>query len=707
MSVKNNTLSPVIETVGDESEITNIDELVFNPRSKVKQFTETMSSRIPDPMLSSDEESEDDDENDAYDNNIMNLSDDSNDYYVYGKADLDYSSGDNSFDTTNFRGRPSSCVFVASLAAAMSDDHLCISVTKHFKKWGKLAMVKVLRDPSNRPYAFVQYTNDEDAKRALKGAQHSILDGRAIRCEPARVNRTLYVATTSDAALKEVDIRKNLEIFGEIEQLVGIGSLDKTMFSATKRNGYNNYNNNNNSNNNNNNNINNNNNPNSGHRAWFCKFVYRDDAIRAYADLRVKPFWIVEWAQNLDAVDKPSGDEIAEVTIDKFSIFVGQLSAKVTKEKLLQRFKRHGKIAESNLISRQQNTFAFIKYETEVAAAAAVERENHAMLLDKTMHVQYREMHHHVKKRSQASKAPSLLNLAPPPVNLPVRRASTGSILKPSAAPSVPQISTIPLRNQMGNFGFQDQAVSGPNNNSKTYSFNNYNNSNNKAMSASHNCGNQSSSTFSEKYASTNFNDDESLHGICSNQFISEPTAYSFRSSNFSSMRESDQLRTPTEMRTANGTISEPKSPTPSPTVRTANSTSVAKTLYSPTTVSGEHAEEGKNESESTNNLTRQTTINANNNFMPNAASVPYYYYLPSSQVDMYGNYADVTKLPPNSYYYYNPPNYQYYYADATIPGAADTYSPYNFMYYSTAIANPPKVNHGVNKPPSKSKNRV
>lgn len=35
---------------------------------------------------------------------------------------------------TSFRGRPSSCVFVASLAASLTDDDLSVSVTSHFEK---------------------------------------------------------------------------------------------------------------------------------------------------------------------------------------------------------------------------------------------------------------------------------------------------------------------------------------------------------------------------------------------------------------------------------------------------------------------------------------------------------------------------------------------------------------------------------------------
>lgn len=253
-----------------------------------------------------------------------------------------------------------------------------------------MAIVKVLRDTSDRPYAFVQYTNDADARRALNEGQHSVLNGRTIRCEPAKVNRTLYISTCHNYEVSFDDITQILSKYGEIEQI--FGDSDST-YKKSSSNG-----------------------------AWFCQFAYRDDAIRAYANLRLSPDWIVEWAQNIEH----HSEEIAqqEVEIDKCSIFVGQLDVKVTKELLSERFSRHGKISEIILVIRPGNNFAFIKFLTENAAAAAVERENHAVFMDRTMHVQYRELHH--KKNRQSSQTPRL-SLAPPPVNLPVRRASTGS----------------------------------------------------------------------------------------------------------------------------------------------------------------------------------------------------------------------------------------------------------------------------------------
>lgn len=289
------------------------------------------------------------------------------------------------FDIRSFKGKPSSCVFVASLASAKTDDYLSTSVSKHFCKWGNLVMVKVLRDTSNRPYAFVQYTNDSDASRALKEAHHSMLDGRMLRCEPAKVNRTLYVRASDGRYLSEFTIKKEMLEFGEIEQVTGAHyNNGRQKLSSTAK-----------------------------FNAWFCKFAYRDDAVRAYASLVGDPNWEVEWAQNIENKRQRSFSGI-----DKSSVFVGQLSLNITKEILRKRFTSHGNILSIKMISRPSGSFAFIKYDSEEATARAVERENHALLQGKTMHVQYREISN---DSSEFSDEEPSLQLAPPPVNVPTR----------------------------------------------------------------------------------------------------------------------------------------------------------------------------------------------------------------------------------------------------------------------------------------------
>lgn len=96
-----------------------------------------------------------------------------------------------------------------SLNSAKTEDELRQSVTQLFSqvpppvspkiklmspKWGELLNVKVLKDWANRPFSFVQYVTTQEASYALQRAQKASLDGRMIRVERARVNRTLYVS---------------------------------------------------------------------------------------------------------------------------------------------------------------------------------------------------------------------------------------------------------------------------------------------------------------------------------------------------------------------------------------------------------------------------------------------------------------------------------------------------------------------------------
>ncbi|GMF08636.1 unnamed protein product [Ambrosiozyma monospora] len=111
------------------------------------------------------------------------------------------------------------------------------------------------------------------------------------------------------------------------------------------------------------------------HRRWFCKYAFRQDAISAFANLKVKPYWNIEWAQNLE----DEYNNVPEVSIDRYSIFIGHLDPRISKDELVERFELHGQIKEAILVNRPLNNFAFIKFKTKEAAASAVERENHSM----------------------------------------------------------------------------------------------------------------------------------------------------------------------------------------------------------------------------------------------------------------------------------------------------------------------------------------
>jgi hypothetical protein len=91
--------------------------------------------------------------------------------------------------TNSNRGEPSACIFVASLNAQKTDEQLKESVSSAFTTFGSILDLKVMRDNQGRPYAFVQYEHEE----AIMVGHNQLLDGRPVRVEQARVNRTLFV----------------------------------------------------------------------------------------------------------------------------------------------------------------------------------------------------------------------------------------------------------------------------------------------------------------------------------------------------------------------------------------------------------------------------------------------------------------------------------------------------------------------------------
>lgn len=264
-------------------------------------------------------------------------------------------------ESSENRGRPAACLFVASLSSSRTDEQLCVSVTNHFRKWGNLLNVKVLKDWMQRPYSFVQFENFDDAKRALREAHNTVIDGRHIRVEKARVNRTLYISRIGQP-LEEQDVRNLLEPYGEIEDIV-IPSNSSHMFR------------------------------NNLGKCCFARFAFRDDAIQAFSNLRRNGNWVVEWAQNLDQ----NTSHTPAIPIDKTSIFVGQLNPSlVTRESLLNRFKKYGEIVECSLVNKpnsNRTAFAFLQFDSISGASAAVENENNSTFLDRVIRVQFRELH--------------------------------------------------------------------------------------------------------------------------------------------------------------------------------------------------------------------------------------------------------------------------------------------------------------------------
>eukprot|EP01101_Sappina_pedata_P007091 TRINITY_DN3686_c0_g1_i1.p1 TRINITY_DN3686_c0_g1~~TRINITY_DN3686_c0_g1_i1.p1 ORF type:complete len:477 (+),score=80.03 TRINITY_DN3686_c0_g1_i1:48-1433(+) len=263
------------------------------------------------------------------------------------------------------RGLPEACIFVASLSHATSESVLAQFFSNLF---GEVAKSKIVRDPSgySQPYAFVQFTTDESAERALAAAEEElVLEGRRLRIEKARVNRTLFVAKIPRDLTTE-ELRSVASGFGEVE----IVTMIKSYHTNTNK------------------------------GCAFIKFLYREDAMDALLGLRsVQRKWVVEWARSRRDPDMLGSD--------KCHIFVGGLDPRtVSEEWLAERFGVYGEIDSVNIVNAHQDVaqhedkadggyvgsaFAFVRFCHPASSVAAIENENGVELGGRYLKVQYSE----------------------------------------------------------------------------------------------------------------------------------------------------------------------------------------------------------------------------------------------------------------------------------------------------------------------------
>ncbi|KAH8550260.1 hypothetical protein BGW37DRAFT_540014 [Umbelopsis sp. PMI_123] len=275
---------------------------------------------------------------------------------VDGNASDADSTDDNTacVNKTDPRGMPAGCVFVASLSKVLKDSELSASVFQHFSQWGLVLNVKVFRDWMQRPYGFVQFASIEDAQTALKEASGTVLNGRYIRCEPARVNRTIYLGQMPEITNK-TEVQKLAESYGEVEDITMIktGPTQSIITNA------------------------------------FIRYRYRDDAIKAYlATYRDPPFQAstVEWASNLNKSTKKSNDAIEGASSS--TLVIKNFPPNINQDDLRNRLTQYGTVKSVVIIGRSTmpkrgvdggnigSCYALVRYENYETAKKARESEN-------------------------------------------------------------------------------------------------------------------------------------------------------------------------------------------------------------------------------------------------------------------------------------------------------------------------------------------
>ncbi|KAG1141369.1 hypothetical protein G6F37_001732 [Rhizopus arrhizus] len=235
------------------------------------------------------------------------------------------------------KGNPAACIFVASLNKNVQDSELNKSVFEEFKQWGRLL------------------NNVEDSKRALEESQGMILNGRSIRCEPARIGN-------DNRSNRQQYLSLRLSVFGEIENIF-VPQQDPSKF----------------------------------HMA-FVRYRYRDDAIHAFIALKGPEFyhpWLVHWTSNVD-MNNMSNMINEQRFIDKCCLFVGNLSESTSEEELNELFGQYGIIIYIRVIRKyrenEKKVFAFIKYQSESEANTAIQHQSIIIMMHTTANCPLRSM---------------------------------------------------------------------------------------------------------------------------------------------------------------------------------------------------------------------------------------------------------------------------------------------------------------------------
>ncbi|PRT56204.1 Meiotic activator RIM4 [Wickerhamiella sorbophila] len=240
------------------------------------------------------------------------------------------------------RPRPDSCVFVGNLRVSLSDDSISVMLSNTFAAYGTVVFVKVLRDSRLSPYAFVQYEQKAEALRAIKYCNGLVVSGKAIRCEKANVNRTILIGPPpSNHDWEASTVEKICQKYGPIEAITP-GMAE--------------------------------------HQYWFVRFVYREDAVRAFTTLRMAENCTLDWVQNL-------ADEAAFITSSKISsIVVAPLPISVTEDVIIDKFSRHGLIENVKLFAGENgDNCALIQYHSSEEAVVAIECACHTVFLGRTI----------------------------------------------------------------------------------------------------------------------------------------------------------------------------------------------------------------------------------------------------------------------------------------------------------------------------------
>ena len=158
--------------------------------------------------------------------------------------------------------RPACSVFIGSLPSYISEEKLLSAIKFKFKEYGNILFVKILKDPKKRSYAFVQFSEENEAEKAVELTNNNVkIFNRFIRCEKAKVNRTLIVKDFFPDRNSDIRLFNTLKNIGELEIIVPVNTNSESFFK----------------------------------KEWLVQFAFREDALLAMGINQNQNMYSVEW----------------------------------------------------------------------------------------------------------------------------------------------------------------------------------------------------------------------------------------------------------------------------------------------------------------------------------------------------------------------------------------------------------------------------
>lgn len=237
-----------------------------------------------------------------------------------------------------------------SLPEPKDDLNLEAAIYREFLKYGK-CWVKIRRDSHHMPFAFVQFTSDEEARNALENGKGAIICGRPCRTEMVKANRTFIVQKKSGNPITVEEAQNTLLPYGSLNkcELLHPQLREPLGFPPTV----------------------------------LVEFSMFDATRDLHTAFRHDPVYIVsafDLKKNC-AATRDSSDEafLTACERDRRSVFVGDLPVHATEEDLEELFSNTGEVLRVNVIKKVNNsgiarTMAFVEYSQPDMPEAAISK---------------------------------------------------------------------------------------------------------------------------------------------------------------------------------------------------------------------------------------------------------------------------------------------------------------------------------------------